>query len=75
MSDLLSPGELARDEMAANGVDDPTLAALVVALRHTPNGPARTQAERWYWALAADKHGSVRARWHREELEWLRTHR
>jgi hypothetical protein len=75
VSDLLTPAELARDDMRAAGLGVPTMAELVVALRGLPDGPQRARLEGWYWALADEKHGPLRARWYREELAWLRTHR
>jgi len=74
MTDLLSAAELARDEMVAAGVGEATTAELVVALRGA-DGAVRTQLEEWWWALAVEKHGARRARWYREEYEWLRAHR
>lgn len=75
MTDLLSPAAVARDEMAAAGLGEPTTAELVVALRHLPDGPVRAQLEEWYWALAIEQHGPRRARWYREDYAWLRAHR
>lgn len=74
-ADLLSPAEVARDEMRAAGLDDPTMGELVVILRSLDDGPQRAQVEEWYWALAIERHGPRRARWYREEYEWLRAHR
>ena len=75
MTDLLTPAELARDEMAAAGIGEPTTAELVVALRRLPDGPERARVEGWYWALAIEQYGPVWARWYREEYEWLRAQR
>jgi len=72
---LLSPAALARDEMATVIHWQPTIAEMVVALRALPDGADRTQLLEWYWALAAEKHGPVRARWYRDEYEWLRRNR
>jgi len=75
VTDLLSPAELARDEMVAAGVEATTAADLVVVLRDLADGPGRARLEEWYWALAAEAHGPTRAARYREEYEWLRAHR
>lgn len=53
----------------------PTMAELVVLMRDLPDGPERRRVEGWYWAKAIDRFGVRRARWHREEYEWLRANR
>lgn len=76
MTDPLSPAELARDEMAAAGLDKPTIEEIAVALRDPRLDESdRAQFESWYWALADERHGPRRARWYREDYEWLRAQR
>lgn len=47
---------------------------LVKDIQAEPDGPRRRQLEERYWALAVEKHGPTRARWYRDEYEWLRRH-
>jgi hypothetical protein len=74
VSDLLSPAELVRDEMRDAGLGAPTTTEIVYALRRLPDGPERARLTEWYWALAIERYGPQRARWYREEYEWLRAH-
>lgn len=75
MSDSLSPAALARAEMADTISWQPAMAEMVVALRSLPDGPDKSKLLEWYWALAAEEHGPVRAGWYRDEYEWLRGNR
>lgn len=78
MTDLLSPAAIARDEMRAADLGQPTAAELALAIRRLPPGPERSKHEEWYWALVADEHGGgahgrAVARRRQAEYEWLRS--
>jgi len=51
----------------------PTLAELVALIRSEADAGRRAQLEAWYWAKETDRVGVRRARWYREEYEWLRS--
>lgn len=53
----------------------PSMVELTAILRDMPDGPERARVEEWYWAKAVDHYGVRRARWYREEYEWLRAQR
>lgn len=80
MTDLLSPAAVARDDMRAADLGQPTAPELAVAIRNLPDGPERAQLESWYWALVAEHHGGgdrgeATAKHFRAEYEWLRSRR